>query len=126
MNSFVKRIIILYAIVYIVLGIFYYIGTINQLFFTSAIYAGLLNIINSFAAVKLFNVSYKKGASSFMIYNLGGLGLRLLMLLVIFVLVIKFLNIDEYGFILIFFLFYFISLIFEVIFYINKTQNKHK
>jgi hypothetical protein len=77
-------------------------------------------------AVKLFNISYKKGASSFMIYNLGGLGLRLMVLLVIFVLVIKFLNIDEYGFILIFFLFYFISLIFEVIFYINKTQNKHK
>ncbi len=97
-----------------------------KIFFTSSIYAGLLNIINSFVAVKLFNISYKKGASSFMIYNLGGLGLRLMLLLVIFVLVIKFLNIDEYGFILIFFLFYFISLIFEVIFYINKTQNKHK
>lgn len=126
MNSFLKRIIILYILVYSVLGIFYFTGTIDKMFFISSIYAGLLNIINSFAAVKLFNISYKKGASSFMIYNLGGLGLRLMLLLVIFVLVIKFLNIDEYGFILIFFLFYFISLIFEVIFYINKTQNKHK
>ena len=126
MNSFIKRILVLYTVVYIVLGILYFNNTISQLFFTSSIYAGILNLINSFVAVKLFNISYKKGASSFMIYNLGGLGLRLMVLLVIFVIVIKFLNIDEYGFILIFFLFYFISLIFEVIFYINKTQNKHK
>ena len=126
MNSFIKRILVLYSIVYIVLGFLYFNNTISQLFFVSSIYAGILNLINSFAAVKLFNISYKKGASSFMIYNLGGLGLRLMVLLVIFVIVIKFLNIDEYGFILIFFLFYFISLIFEVIFYINKTQNKHK
>ena len=92
----------------------------------SSIYAGILNIINSVIAVKLFNISYKKGASSFMIYNLGGLGLRLMLLLIVFVIVIKFLNIDEYGFILIFFLFYFTSLVFEVILYINRTQNKRK
>lgn len=92
----------------------------------SAIYAGVLNVINSVIAVKLFNISYKKKASSFMIYNLGGLGIRLLLLLIVFVIVIKFLNIDEYGFILIFFLFYFSSLVFEVIFYINRTQNKRK
>lgn len=126
MNSFIKRIIVLYTIVYLVLGFLYYTDTIKELFFISSVYAGVLNLFNSFAAVKLFNISYKKGASSFMIYNLGGLGLRLMVLLVIFVLVIKFLNIDEYGFILIFFLFYFISLIFEVIFYIYKTQNKHR
>lgn len=57
-----------------------------------------------------------------MIYNLGGLVVRLMVLLTIFVLVIKFLNIDDYGFILVFFLFYFISLVFEVKFYLKKAK----
>lgn len=57
-----------------------------------------------------------------MIYNLGGLVVRLMVLLTIFVLVIKFLNIDNYGFILVFFLFYFISLVFEVKFYLKKAK----
>jgi len=100
-----------------------YTGTISNLFFISSIYAGILNLINALAAVQLFKISYKTGGSSFMIYNLGGLGIRLLFLLTIFVLVIKFLNIDKYGFILVFFLFYFISLVFEVIFYL-KTAKK--
>ncbi len=126
MNSFFKRIIVVYTLVYILLIVLFYLNFISKLFLVSSIYAGILNLINSVIAVKLFNISYKKKASSFMIYNLGGLGIRLLLLLIVFVIVIKFLNIDEYGFILIFFLFYFSSLIFEVIFYINRTQNKRK
>lgn len=126
MNSFFKRIIVVYILVYILLIALFYSNFISELFLVSAIYAGILNIINSVIAVKLFNISYKKKASSFMIYNLGGLGIRLLLLLIVFVIVIKFLNIDEYGFILIFFLFYFSSLVFEVIFYIDRTQNKRK
>ena len=126
MNSFYKRIIIVYLTVYVILLALFYSNNINELFLISAVYAGVLNLINSIIAVKLFDISYKKGASSFMIYNLGGLGLRLILLLIVFVIAIKFLNIDEYGFILIFFLFYFTSLVFEVILYINRTQNKRK
>ena len=57
-----------------------------------------------------------------MIYNLGGLSLRLFALLIIFVLVIKFLNIDKYAFILVFFLFYFITLVIEVLFYLRIAK----
>lgn len=123
MNSFSKSIIYLYVIVYIILLSLRYADIISHLFFISAIYAGVLNLVNAFAAVQLFKISFKSGSSSFMIYNLGGLGIRLISLLVIFVLVIKLLNIDKYGFILVFFLFYFISLVFEVIFYL-KTAKK--
>lgn len=123
MNSFSKSIIYLYVVVYIILLSLRYADIISHLFFISAIYAGVLNLVNAFAAVQLFKISFKSGNSSFMIYNLGGLGIRLFFLLVIFVLVIKLLNIDKYGFILVFFLFYFISLVFEVIFYL-KTAKK--
>lgn len=122
MNKFTKQIIFLYGIVYIILTTLYFTDVISQTFFISSIYAGLLNLINAFLAVKLFNLSYKYGGSMFMIYNLGGLGIRMIFLLIIFVLVIKFLNIDKYAFILVFFLFYFISMIFEVMFYLKKAK----
>lgn len=122
MNKFTKQIIFLYGIVYIILTTLYFTDVISQTFFISSIYAGLLNLINAFLAVKLFNLSYKYGGSMFMMYNLGGLGIRMIFLLIIFVLVIKFLNIDKYAFILVFFLFYFISMIFEVMFYLKKAK----
>ena len=108
---------------YLILAILRYTEIISQLFFISSIYAGILNLINAFAAVKLFEFSYKSDGTSFLVYNLGGLGIRLTLLLIVFIVVIKFLNIDEYGFILVFFLFYFISLVFEVLFYL-KTAKK--
>ena len=122
MNKFTKQIIFLYGIVYIILTTLYFTDVISQIFLISSIYAGLLNLINAFLAVKLFNLSYKYGGPMFMMYNLGGLGIRMIFLLIIFVLVIKFLNIDKYAFILVFFLFYFISMIFEVMFYLKKAK----
>jgi hypothetical protein len=103
-----------------------YLNVITDLFLVSAIYAGIINLINTLAAIKLFDISFKSGTSFFMIYTLGGLGVRLMLLLIIFVIVIKFLNIDNYAFILVFFLFYFISLGLEVIFYLKKANNNKK
>ncbi len=122
LNNFTKKILYLYLVVYFILFILHYTDVISQLFIISSIYAGLINLINAFAAVKLFNISYKSGASTFMIYNLGGMGIRLFSILIMFVLVIKILNVDKYGFILVFFLFYFISLVFEVIFYLKTVK----
>ncbi len=124
MSIFLKRIISLYLIIFTILTILFFSGTISKLFLFSSMIAGALNLINAFAAVKFFQLSHKSGNSSFMIYNLGGLTVRLLGLLVVFVLVIKFLNIDEYAFIFIFFLFYFISLILEVMFYIKTVKKQ--
>lgn len=123
MKRFLNQIIYLYLSVFIIIAILYFTKTIASKFLFSAILAGIINLINAFAAVKLFQLSYKKGGSSFLIYNLGGLGIRLISLLIIFLLIIKLLNIDEYAFIFIFFLFYFISLILEVFFYIKYKEN---
>jgi hypothetical protein len=123
LNSITKRIIFLYAFVYIIIFLLYFLNTVSSQFLISSIYAGIINLINSYFAVKLFNESFKSGNQKFLIYNLGGLGIRLLVLMVVFVLIIKFLNIDYYGFILVFFLFYFNSLIFEVLFFLKKQKN---
>lgn len=123
MKRFYQQIIFFYIIILSIISILYFTQTISLLFLLSSLLAAVINLTNAFAAVKLFQVSYKKGSSSFMIYNLGGLGIRLMGILIIFLLVIKFLKIDEYAFIFIFFLFYFISLILEVFFYIKYKEN---
>ncbi|MBK8943718.1 MAG: hypothetical protein IPM32_00470 [Ignavibacteriae bacterium] len=123
MKRFYQQIIFFYIIILSIISILYFTQTISSLFLLSSLLAAGINLANAFAAVKLFQVSYKKGSSSFMIYNLGGLGIRLMGILIIFLLVIKFLKIDEYAFIFIFFLFYFISLILEVFFYIKYKEN---
>lgn len=123
MKQFYKQILLLYIISLIILIVLLLLNITSVLFFLSSILAAGLNLLNAFAAVKLFQISYKKGSSSFLIYNLGGLGIRLMGLLVVFLIIIKFLNIDKYAFIFIFFLFYFISLILEVFFYIKYKEN---
>ncbi len=123
MKQFYKQILFLYTISLIILVILLFLNIISLLFFTSSLLAAGLNLLNAFVAVKLFQISYKKGSSSFLIYNFGGLGIRLMGLLVVFLIIIKFLNIDKYAFIFIFFLFYFISLILEVFFYIKYKEN---
>ena len=120
MNNFTKQIIVLYLLVYGTILVLRYLNFVSELFLISSIYAGIINLANSFAAIKLFNFSFKSGNSFFMIYALGGLGIRLMFILIIFVIVIKFLNIDKYAFILVFFLFYFSSLGLEVLFYLKK------
>jgi hypothetical protein len=101
-----------------------YFEIINELKFFSIIYAGILSLINVLTAVLLFRYSYKSRHSSFMILNFGGLGIRVFFLLLGFVLVIKLLNIDKYAFILVFFLFYFISLSLEVVYYLQTATKK--
>ena len=124
MSKFIRNIAIFYLLSFIVILVLNYFEIINELRFLSIIYAGILSLINVLAAVLLFRYSYKSRHSSFMIFNFGGLGVRVIFLLIAIVLVIKLLNIDKYAFILVFFLFYFISLSLEVVYYLQTTAKK--
>ena len=124
MSKFIRNIAIFYLLSFIVILVLNYFEIINELRFFSIIYAGILSLINVLAAVLLFRYSYKSRHSSFMIFNFGGLGVRVIFLLIAIVLVIKLLNIDKYAFILVFFLFYFISLSLEVVYYLQTTAKK--
>ncbi|MEE9431164.1 MAG: hypothetical protein V3V16_08995 [Melioribacteraceae bacterium] len=122
MNNFVRSTFLFYLVSFILVSLLNYLEVISQTFFLSALYAGAINISNTFLAAILYNRSYKSNHTIFMIFNFGGLGIRLFFLLISFILVIKFLNIDKYGFIFIFFIFYFVSLIIEVIFYSTSSE----
>ncbi len=124
MSNFIRNIAIFYLLSFIIILILKYFEIINELKFFSIIYAGILSLINVLTAVLLFRYSYKSRHSSFMILNFGGLGIRVFFLLLGFVLVIKLLNIDKYAFILVFFLFYFISLSLEVVYYLQTATKK--
>lgn len=123
MRSLTRKIIFFYALIYSILFVLFHYDIITAYFLIASIYAGIINLINSFTAIKIFELSINKEGSSFIFYNLGGLGVRLIIILIIFVLVIKFLNIDKYGFILTFFILYFILLFLEVIFYHKTVKN---
>lgn len=81
----------------------------------SAIYAIALNAANTVVAVFLFELSVKKGNKIFILLNLGGMVLRLFIMLILVIISLKFLKIDVYEFILVFFVFYFIQLIIEIL-----------
>ena len=125
MSKFIRNIVIFYLLSFIVILILKNYEIITELSFYSIIYAGILNLVNVLTAVLLFHYSLKSSHSSFMILNFGGLGIRIFFLLFGFVLVIKLLNIDKYAFILVFFLFYFISLSLEVMYFL-RTTTKNK
>lgn len=102
----------------------FYFDVISQLYFNSAMAAIGLNFINSFAAFWLFQKSYQKSNSNYMLANLGGMVARMLFLLAAVVVTIIFLNIEKIAFILLFFIFYFILLAVEVVFFVKKVEEK--
>ncbi len=119
--------ILTFIVTYITVAILYYNNIISSYAVEASLYAGLLNLINLFAAYFLFKKSIGKSGNTFVAFNLGGIGLRMVFLLISIALIIKFLKIDKYAFILVFFLIYFILLSLEVGYIIvNKKVIKNQ
>ena len=125
MKKNLKIVMIICFPVYVIAFILYFFKVISELFFISSIYAGALNIINFFAASFAFKWTLKKNNKHFLIFNLGGMGVRLFFLLSSIFILLNFLKIDIYAFILVFFVFYFVFLIVEVN-YFHKSMESAK
>lgn len=98
-------------------------GLIQDKIFFAALLGILLNIINFSVAIFLFMNSMGKNNETFLIYNFGGLGVRILILLAVIFYCLKFLNIETYAFIFHFLIFYFLLQIMEIkIFAENKQR----
>ncbi len=110
------------AVSYGIISFLYLENIISYQSFISTIYAGLLNLLNLGCAYLLFNLSLKKPNKLFVLYNLSGIGIRIFLMLALIALSIKFLKIDKYAFILVFFLFYFVLLSFEVRYILSKKD----
>ena len=119
MKKTISYLLLLYIVVYSVFGVLFYLKIVDSLFLLSSFYAAILNILNILLAFLLYYLSIGKSNTSFLILNLGGMGVRLLFLLVSVFIFLKFLKIDKYAFIFIFFVFYFLQIIFEIS-YLNK------
>ncbi len=119
--------ILTFVVIYVTVAILYFNNIISAYAVEASLYAGLLNLINLFVAYFLFKKSIGKSGNTFVMFNLGGIGLRMVFLLISIALIIKFLKIDKYAFILVFFLIYFILLSLEVGYIIvNKKVIKNQ
>ncbi len=120
-NKFLKSFLITLLVVFVLLWL---LGLISKGTFYVFAISYVLNLLNTVVAVKLFDRSIKGTNKLFLINVLGGMGLRILFLLICIFLVIKLLNIDKYIFIFTFFIIYFILLIFEIVYYNLKLKIK--
>ncbi len=109
-----------YAIIYL-LKIFEVITIETEI---SVFLALFLNLANLFISLILFNLSKTKSNQAFMLLNFGGMGLRILFLLITFTLSLIFLEIDKYAFIFVFLIFYSLSIVFEVKHFNSKKDEK--
>lgn len=108
----IPGIIFLSAIIIVVLCRFF--DILSSLTTYSILYASLIALFNFALFVYLFNHSFKKSNKSFLIVNFGGMVLRLLLMLVSVFIILRFLEVDDFGFIFMFFLWYTLCLIFEI------------
>lgn len=89
----------------------------------------IIAVINYILFLILFKISIRDNSSFFLI-NLGGMVIRIIIMLVLIFIVVKFLKVDEYRFIFAFFIMYFLLLINELYIVIStlsrKSYGKHK
>jgi len=81
---------------------------------SSFLVATAISLINFSLFMFLFSYSYKKTNKIFLLFTVGGMGVRLFLMLIAVFLSIKFLNVDVVGFIFAFFISYVFLLIYEI------------
>jgi hypothetical protein len=119
-----KQFIISILVVYSLVIILFLLNVINTGILIASALSGLINLVNFLASIWAFNRGFKKPNKEFLIYTLGGMGIRLFFVLLLVFISIQFLNIDKYGFIFTLVLMYFISLIIEVNYFRKKVSEK--
>ncbi|RLD66536.1 MAG: hypothetical protein DRI84_04595 [Bacteroidetes bacterium] len=114
MRNVLKTIVYIFFPPYLIVYILKYLDVINIITELSVFLAIFLNIINLSIALLLYNFSKSKSNQLFLILNIGGMGVRIFFLLITFTLSLIFLEIDKYAFILVFLIFYSMSIVFEI------------
>jgi len=123
-NKAVKQFFISVSIIYflVLIGLLFKIIDLN--IFIASLISGVINISNFLTSIWMFNKGFRKSNKEFLIYTLGGMGIRLFFVLLMVFISIQFLNIDKYGFIFTLVIIYFISLIIEVNYFRKKVSEK--
>lgn len=103
-----------------------YLGVITTITRDSISYAVLISIVNFSVFVILTEYSYKKSNKLFLLYNVGGMGVRIFLMLLLVFITIKFLKVDEFEYIFTFFLLYILFLVCEINIIIRKVEKPKK
>ena len=90
---------------------------------TALIVSGILGTVNIVISFIILTVSYDKDIKGFMVNYFGGMGIRLLFLLLTIFLILKFMRIDIFVFILSLFVLYFVFQTLEI-YYIHSYQKR--
>ncbi len=114
MRNILKTIIYIFFPPYVITYILKYFEIINIITELSVFLAIFINMINLSIALSFYNFSKSKSNQLFLLLNLGGMGVRIFFLLITFTLSLIFLEIDKYAFILVFLIFYSMSIVFEI------------
>ena len=94
----------------------FFLSITSKAFFFSAGAAYILTTLNTFAGYKIINFGYKKGETASIKIILGGMLIRLFLMLIAVFLYLKFLEISDISFIFSIFSFYIYYLIIEILF----------
>jgi len=117
------------AVVLLFLSVlFFQVGIFSQLLTFSILYAGAITILNFILFSFMYVKSVHKKNKSFLIINLGGMVLRLILVLLAVFIIIKFLKVDVIGFIFTLLILYILFLIAEIMIIsrLGKTFNPSK
>ncbi len=124
MRNILRTIIYIYFPPYLFVYVLKHFAIIDIITELSIFLALFVNIINLFIALLFYNYSKDRSNQSFMILNLGGMGVRLFLLIITFTLSLIFLEIDKYAFIFVFLIFYGLSIFVEIKHFNSKSEKK--
>jgi O-antigen/teichoic acid export membrane protein len=98
----------------IVILFFIFLGIIVPLLGYSILNALVITSVNFVVFTTAYAYSIKKSNKTFLLFTIGGMGVRLLLMLALIFISIKFLKVDLLGFIFALFIWYTFFLIFEI------------
>lgn len=126
MKKIISPIFFIYIPLIVIILILKLTSVIDQIVFISIAAALLLNLFNLSAALLFYYLSINRSNQVFMLLNLGGMGVRVFFLLIGFVIVLIFLEIDKYAFILVFLILYSLSIITEIKYFHKENKKLRK
>ncbi len=121
-EKFLSKSLIITFILFLFLFFIYSFSLISEIFFVSAVIGGGLSTLNFLIGLTAIKVGLSHSQDLFFKVVLGGMVVRLLLMLALVFISLKFLNINQNSFIFSILFFYILYLIIEVIYlYMKKT-----
>ena len=121
-EKFLGKSLIIIFIPFLILVFIYSFSFVSETFFISVITGGVLSTFNFLLGILAIKIGLKPSGDLFFKAVIGGMILRLFLVLVLVFISLKFLNINENSFIFSILFFYILYLIIEIIYLYNMKK----